>query len=125
MTKQKQEKVQKQLLSKLADLQGATSRKDDLIAERLSDPMDQMQSRADLDLAVTTINTSFEMKRAVETALHVLETGEYGICRDCGEDINPKRLEAVPWTALCIVCQEMHDLERQFAGDKSKPMRAA
>ena len=125
MTKHEQEKVQKQLLGKLAELQGSTSRKDDLIAERLSDPMDQMQSRADLDLAVTTINTSFEMKRAVETALHVLEAGDYGVCRDCGEDINPKRLEAVPWTTLCIVCQEMDDLERQFAGDNSKPIRAA
>ena len=125
MKKQEQEKVQKQLLRKLAELQGSTSRKDDLIAERLSDPMDQMQSRADLDLAVTTINTSFAMKRAVETALNVLEAGEYGICRDCGEDINPKRLQAVPWTTLCIVCQEMQDLERQFAGDDSKPLRAA
>ena len=121
--KREQEKIQQKLHRKLAELQGSTSRKDDLIAERLSDPVDQMQSRADLDLAVTTINTSFEMRRAVETALNLIETGKYGICSECDEDINPKRLQAVPWTTLCIVCQEMYDLERQFAGDDPKAIR--
>ena len=125
MTKHEQKKIQKKLLLKLNELHGVTSRKDDLIAERLSDPMDQMQSRADLDLAVTTINTSFAIERAIETALNSLETGEYGICRDCHEEINPKRLRAVPWTTLCIVCQEMYDLEKQFAGDDSTPLRVA
>lgn len=124
MTKYEREKVQKKLLRKLTELRGLSSRKDDLIAERLSDPVDQMQSRADLDLAVTTINTSFETTRAVEIALNSLEAGEYGICRDCHEDINPKRLRAVPWTMFCVVCQEMHDLERQFAGDDPKVLRA-
>ena len=125
MTKYEQGKIRKKLLLKLGELEDATSRKDDLIAERLSDPMDQMQSRADLDLAVTTINTSFAIERAIEAALNSLETGEYGICRDCHEDINPKRLQAVPWTTLCIVCQEMCDLEKRFASDDSTPMRVA
>ena len=123
MTKYEREKVQKKLLRKLTELQGLSSRKDDLIAERLSDPVDQMQSRANLDLAVTTINTGFETARAVETALASLEAGKYGICRDCHEDINPKRLQAVPWTMLCVVCQEMYDLERKFAGNDPKPLR--
>jgi DnaK suppressor protein len=45
----------------------------------------------------------------VETAISLLDTGEYGICQDCGEPINPKRLEAIPWTTLCVRCQEKLD----------------
>ena len=33
----------------------------------------------------------------------------YGVCLHCEEDISPKRLAAVPWTAYCIQCQELAD----------------
>jgi DnaK suppressor protein len=32
--------------------------------------------------------------------------GQFGQCISCGEEINAKRLEAVPWTRHCIECQE-------------------
>ena len=31
------------------------------------------------------------------------------MCLHCEEDISPKRLAAVPWTAFCIQCQEIAD----------------
>lgn len=34
-----------------------------------------------------------------------------GICVDCGEHIHPVRLEAVPWTTRCVVCQEIYEAE--------------
>jgi DnaK suppressor protein len=71
--------------------------------------MDQMQSRQDLDLTVRTIDTTWKTKKAVELALKLLRNGEYGTCQECGEAINPKRLEAIPWTTLCVACQEAHD----------------
>jgi len=40
------------------------------------------------------------------------------VCLHCEEDISPKRLAAVPWTAFCIQCQEMAD--RQSGGDGSE-----
>jgi len=40
--------------------------------------------------------------REVEAALERLETGEYGTCSVCGKTIPVERLEAVPWTTLCI-----------------------
>jgi DnaK suppressor protein len=42
----------------------------------------------------------------VEAALRRIEDGAFGICLVCGEAINPKRLRAVPWTQLCVSCQE-------------------
>ena len=40
--------------------------------------------------------------RQVEEALARIESGEYGRCSDCGKEIPVERLEAVPWTTLCI-----------------------
>jgi DnaK suppressor protein len=46
----------------------------------------------------------------VERALDAIEDGDYGICEECGESINPKRLLIMPFTLLCVRCQS--ELER-------------
>lgn len=43
----------------------------------------------------------------IEDALRRMDEGSYGRCSNCGGSINPKRLEAVPWTRFCIDCQEL------------------
>lgn len=113
MTKRQKEKIKKQLEDKLTELLGKSNHRSELITERANDPMDQLQLRQDLDLAVRTIDTTWRTTKAVKTALKLLETGEYGICQECGEPINPKRLEAIPWTTLCVRCQEVYDSESQ------------
>ncbi len=40
----------------------------------------------------------------IDIAITKILTGEYGICENCGHDISLKRLEALPWTHLCIDC---------------------
>ena len=42
----------------------------------------------------------------VEGALSRIREGTFGECISCGNEINSKRLEAVPWTRYCIACQE-------------------
>ena len=42
----------------------------------------------------------------VKSALQRMEEGTFGECVECGNEIGAKRLEALPWTAHCIVCQE-------------------
>ena len=39
-------------------------------------------------------------------ALERIEKGTYGLCVECGRDIAPERLEAVPAAALCIKCKQ-------------------
>ena len=117
MTKREVDKIRNQLLAKLSEVTGGASHREGLIAERSNDPMDQMQSRIDLDLAVTAINTNFETKKAIETALDLLNSGEYGTCQDCRDPINPKRLEAIPWTTLCIHCREDQDADLRRRAD--------
>ncbi|BAM02039.1 MULTISPECIES: TraR/DksA C4-type zinc finger protein [Caldilinea] len=50
----------------------------------------------------------------IETALRLIEKGEYGICTRCGKPIEPERLEIKPDATLCIECQrEVERLNRR------------
>ncbi len=42
----------------------------------------------------------------VEEALGRIKDGSFGECLQCQEELQQKRLEAVPWTRYCITCQE-------------------
>lgn len=42
--------------------------------------------------------------RMIEAALGRMEAGEFGICVNCGNDIPPERLDAVPHAARCLNC---------------------
>jgi DnaK suppressor protein len=41
----------------------------------------------------------------VEDALKKMKANTYGLCEECEQPINEKRLEALPWVKLCIQCQ--------------------
>lgn len=51
-------------------------------------------------------NNERQLLQMVETALSRIREGSFGACISCGNEINAKRLEAVPWTRYCIECQE-------------------
>ncbi len=51
-------------------------------------------------------NNERQLLQMVEEALDRIREGTFGECVSCGSEINPKRLEAVPWTRHCIECQE-------------------
>ena len=40
----------------------------------------------------------------IDAALSRLEAGEYGVCRDCEQEIDPRRLDALPYALLCTEC---------------------
>lgn len=50
----------------------------------------------------------------IERALHRLKQGTYGLCEGCGEKIPIGRLNALPYSTLCILCQR--EME-QYPGD--------
>ena len=45
----------------------------------------------------------------INSALHRIESGDYGICTECGAEISEGRLDIVPYAALCIKCAEKSD----------------
>jgi DnaK suppressor protein len=42
----------------------------------------------------------------IDAALKRINTDEFGVCANCQEEMQQKRLEAVPWAKHCISCQE-------------------
>jgi DnaK suppressor protein len=55
--------------------------------------------------------------KMVAEALERMDDGSYGQCAACEEEINPKRLEAVPWARYCLGCQER--LEQQMTSRRA------
>ncbi len=51
-------------------------------------------------------------QQQVEAALQRLRDGEYGECRECGEDIGFPRLKARPEAPLCLACQGLREKRR-------------
>lgn len=44
----------------------------------------------------------------IDRALAKIKASALGICESCGRHISERRLEAIPWTPLCIECAENH-----------------
>ncbi len=40
----------------------------------------------------------------IDAAIARIDAGEYGVCRDCGQEIDPRRLGALPYALLCTEC---------------------
>lgn len=57
-----------------------------------------------------TQHWKMELNR-IESALHRIESGTFGICEECEEDIPLKRLKVRPDAALCLNCQETSERE--------------
>jgi DnaK suppressor protein len=45
----------------------------------------------------------------IDAALKRISEGTFGQCLNCEQEINSKRLEAIPWVRYCITCQELID----------------
>ena len=54
-------------------------------------------------------NNERQLLQMVEGALSRIHEGSFGQCISCGQEINAKRLEALPWVRYCITCQELID----------------
>ena len=65
--------------------------------------MDAMQAQA---MSQETGRRRRQHLVEIDAALERIEACDYGDCFECGEFINPKRLEADPRVTLCISCAE-------------------
>jgi hypothetical protein len=64
-----------------------------------------------LDLDSQHISLLTTKLRGLETALRKIQEGTFGHCDSCDCDIPLRRLEAVPWSSLCVACQEVAEAQ--------------
>jgi RNA polymerase-binding protein DksA len=91
-------------------------------AGSLEDETDELATANDNhmgDLATATLNREIDYSLGdnaeqilgeIDAALKRADDGTYGSCTNCGKEIAEERLEARPWSALCIDCAR--DAER-------------
>jgi DnaK suppressor protein len=80
-----------------------------MAVERSADEMDQTWRSAEREFSILGLNRRSELLRDIQAALRRIEDGTFGTCTNCEEPIGRRRLVAVPWTPVCIRCQEAVD----------------
>jgi DnaK suppressor protein len=76
------------------------------VNSRQGDLADQASGNNEVHIQLKLKQTDAKILQAIEEALYRMEKGVYGVCRDCGDPISPARLEAIPWTRVCITCKQ-------------------
>lgn len=109
MTKTELNKFKNTLEAKQAELVHFVSNREGIAIEKSPDALDEVQHAAERELAIRNLDRESNLLRNVRGALRRLNDGQFGVCVHCEEEISPKRLAAVPWTAYCIQCQELAD----------------
>ena len=114
MEKTRLTKHKNTLEAKLAQLTRPSSQLADIAIQTAPDFVDQVQFTLERELALRCLTRESRLAREVRAALARIEGGSFGICLNCEEEIKPRRLEAVPWAAYCVRCQEaaeQHEVE--------------
>jgi DnaK suppressor protein len=84
-----------------------TSRERDL--EATQDPADMAANAYTKELLISMSANDRRLLELIDEALGRIEAGEYGECVNCGEPVQEKRLEAVPWARYCLKCQDLQE----------------
>jgi DnaK suppressor protein len=110
MEKKKVELFKKRLEDRQRELRYAMNRTAqdgrDADLESAQDIADRAANSYNKEFLFSQSNNERQLLQMVDNALSRIREGTFGECISCGEEINPKRLEAVPWTQHCIECQE-------------------
>ena len=113
MDKKKAETYRKRLLAKQEELQRQVSK-----SEQDGRQIDEDTTQDIADKAANSYTKEFlfhqsddnrRILQLVSEALERLKNGSYGHCVACQEEVQVKRLEAVPWARHCIECQEKQE----------------
>jgi DnaK suppressor protein len=103
------ERLTSLLRAKQTELSRSLRHRDEIVIEKASDALDEVQLMEERELAIRNLDRDSYALRLIHRALVRITNGTYGICLHCEEDILPKRMAAVPWAAFCIQCQEKID----------------
>jgi DnaK suppressor protein len=111
------ESEQKRLTEELEQLHAGAATSDE---RREGSPFGKREEEAtetlELEKRLALENRIRQELTGIEHALHKFEEGTYGKCDNCGQPIDPARLEALPQASLCLNCKA-----QQAKNAKGKP----
>jgi DnaK suppressor protein len=97
-----------ELVVKLAEFRNESKEVETDIAQDLADKAESSYTK---EFLLSLSDAEREQLFQIDAALKRIRRGDFGICQMCQKDIGRKRLNALPWTPLCIDCQEKAESE--------------
>jgi len=93
----KNENIAKELKTRLSELTGRLAEIDSELRKPLSADSEERATDLENQDALEGIKSSeIQEVHQIQGALRRIAEGTYGVCVQCGADIDPKRLEALP-----------------------------
>ena len=75
------------------------------------DTYDVASDARDKEISLILTDRDRDKLQAITDALARIDEGSYGVCENCESDIAEGRLEALPFSRLCINCQAEREKE--------------
>ncbi|MGR3984158.1 MAG: RNA polymerase-binding protein DksA [Gammaproteobacteria bacterium] len=80
------------------------------------DPTDRASQETDMALELRGRDRDRKLIKKISESIRHLDSGDFGYCENCGEEIGLKRLEARPTAVLCIDCKTLDEIrEKQLS----------
>jgi DnaK suppressor protein len=110
----------KRLLALRARLQGDTTQMEDNALNKDHDKATSMPNHMaelgtenfDQELTLSLLGSDNDAIDQIDAALKRIENGSFGLCEGCGAKIPASRLEAIPYSALCVQCASQQEEDR-------------
>ena len=109
MNKRELKKFKATLEGKRDAIIASTNKKphwDNMENTRHGDFVDQASDDNEVHVNIRLLQTDAKLLRAIEAAISRIDNGVFGVCTMCEGEISIARLNAVPWTSVCIDCKE-------------------
>ncbi len=119
MSKSEINKFRAILAARQADLGPQLRKREGIAIEKTADALDEVRLAAERELTTRSLERESKVLREVRAALARIEEGTFGMCLHCEDEISPKRLQAVPWAALCIACQVRDESQSKQSADST------
>jgi DnaK suppressor protein len=103
------ERLQELLRTRAAMRRSSAGMRDSELAHVDNHPGDTASDLLEEEIEETEEIFLEEGERRIAEARRALAQGRYGICNDCGGEIPPARLEAMPEAVRCVVCQRLFE----------------
>jgi len=97
------------LIARLEDMRDVLLDRDAIQAQALADESEMTKMIAEQEIEAVRLTHCASVVKQIIEAMDRVDSNEYGMCIECEEEISSRRLEAIPWAARCLRCQEAAD----------------
>lgn len=106
------EKYRRILEAKRKELLSGSSDLEEIAIENAAEEFDRLQQQLNREVAIRNLDRQSTLLKSVQAAIARLDDDTFGVCLRCDEPIPEKRLNALPWAAYCVPCQEKLEAQR-------------